>query len=47
MAGAVRFGQGQSLVAGRLASHPSYVQMGARVTREGGADIPLTWAEPR
>jgi hypothetical protein len=47
LAGAVSFGQGQALVAGKLVSHPAYVRMGSRVSHEGGSDIPMTWAEPR
>jgi hypothetical protein len=44
MAGATSFRIGQALVAGRLLSHAAYVQMGKRVSREGGADVPATWA---
>jgi hypothetical protein len=47
LAGAVSFGQGHALVAGKLISHPAYVRVGERVTHQGGSDIPLTWAEPR
>ncbi|MGZ5403533.1 MAG: ATP-binding protein [Nocardioides sp.] len=48
MAGATTFGMGQVLVSGRIFPPGSgYVQMGARVSQEGGADIPLTWAQPR
>ena len=45
--GALAFRQGQALVAGKLVSHPAYVAVGDRLTREGGADLPRTWAEPR
>jgi DNA helicase HerA-like ATPase len=41
---ATTFRQGESLVAGKFASHPTYVRFGERISREGGADIPTTWA---
>ena len=48
MAGAPSFGLGQALVSGRLFPQGgAYVQMGARVSQEGGADIPTTWAQAR
>jgi hypothetical protein len=48
MAGAPTFGLGQALVAGRLFPQGSaYVQMGDRVSQEGGADVPTTWASVR
>jgi hypothetical protein len=48
MAGAPSFGLGQALVAGRLFPQGSaYVQMGDRVSQEGGADVPTTWASVR
>ncbi len=47
MSGATSFRMGQALVAGKILAHPSYVQMGRRVSEEGGADIPATWATPR
>jgi DNA helicase HerA-like ATPase len=48
MAGAPSFGLGQALVAGRLFPQGgAYVQMGARVSEEGGADVPTTWATAR
>ena len=46
MAGSVSFRMGQALVAGRVMPQAAYVQMGERVTEEGGADIPTTWALP-
>ena len=46
MAGATSFGMGQALVAGRLVPQATYVQMGERVSEEGGADVPTTWAGP-
>ncbi|WP_322938247.1 ATP-binding protein [Nocardioides bizhenqiangii] len=46
--GAPSFGMGQALVGGRIYPQGgAYVQMGARVSQEGGADIPTTWARPR
>lgn len=48
MAGVTTFGMGQALVSGRIFPPGSgYVQMGARLSQEGGSDIPLTWATPR
>jgi DNA helicase HerA-like ATPase len=44
LAGAPSFRMGQVLVAGRIFPQSGYVQMGARVSEEGGADIPLAWA---
>lgn len=35
------FAQGQALFAGGFASAPQLVQMGARLTREGGSDVPI------
>lgn len=34
------FNQGQSLRPGHFVAEPSIIQMGARLTREGGSDIP-------
>ena len=47
MAGASSFRMGQALVAGKFFPQAGYVQMGARVSREGGTDIPTTWAARR
>ncbi|KAB7743025.1 DUF87 domain-containing protein [Nostocoides sp. F2B08] len=47
MAGATSFRQGQALVAGKVMPRATYVKMGARVSEEGGADVPRTWAAPR
>jgi hypothetical protein len=38
------FGLGESLVAGRIAPDPTLVRFGERVSQEGGADVPSTWA---
>ena len=47
MAGATSFRMGQALVAGKLLPQAAYVQMGERVSEEGGADVPATWAAPQ
>ena len=44
MAGATSFRIGQALVAGKLLPQAAYVQMGPRVSQEGGADVRATWA---
>jgi hypothetical protein len=46
VAGATSFRQGQALVAGKVLPQAAYVAMGARVSEEGGADVPTTWATP-
>lgn len=43
---AITFRLGEALVAGRIVSHPTLVHIGRRITREGGADVPTTWASP-
>ena len=40
------FRQGESLVAGKIASHPAFVRFGPRLAEEGGSDVPATWAQP-
>jgi DNA helicase HerA-like ATPase len=47
VAGAMSFRLGQALVAGKIMPQPTYIQMGRRVSHEGGVDVPATWAEPR
>jgi hypothetical protein len=47
MAGASSFRQGEALIAGRVLPRAAYVRMGERVSEEGGADLPLSWATPR
>lgn len=47
MAGATSFRMGQALVAGKILPHAAYVRMGQRVSEEGGADVPATWADSR
>ena len=43
---AAAFRGGESLVAGKIASHPTFVRFGPRVSEEGGADVPTSWARP-
>jgi DNA helicase HerA-like ATPase len=38
------FRQGHGLVAGGFVPHPTYVRFGERISEEGGADVPSTWA---
>jgi hypothetical protein len=38
------FGLGQGVVAGRLAPHPLAFKTSARLTRDGGRDVPADWA---
>jgi DNA helicase HerA-like ATPase len=47
LARATTFGLGEALVAGKLSSHPALLKMGPRIAREGGADVPATWASQR
>jgi DNA helicase HerA-like ATPase len=42
---ATTFRMGESLVAGKIASHPAFVRFGPRISEEGGADVPATWAQ--
>jgi DNA helicase HerA-like ATPase len=46
MIGAKSFRMGQALVAGKLLPQAAYIQMGERVSEQGGADISTTWAMP-
>jgi DNA helicase HerA-like ATPase len=41
---AAAFGQGEALVAGKIAPAPLLARMGTRLTPEGGADVPTDWA---
>jgi uncharacterized protein len=43
---ATTFEQGQGLVAGKFFPHATYVKFGQRLSQEGGADIPTSWASP-
>lgn len=47
MAGATSFRLGHALIAGKVMPRAAYVRMGERVSEEGGADIPTSWASPR
>lgn len=38
---AMRFAQGQAVVAGGFIGDPSLVQLGSRITHEGGSDVPV------
>jgi len=46
LARATGFTQGEALVAGKLVPTPTFVRFGARVTEEGGSDVPADWAAP-
>jgi DNA helicase HerA-like ATPase len=41
---ATSFRLGEALVAGKVVSTPSFVRFGARVSEEGGSDVPADWA---
>jgi hypothetical protein len=42
---ATTFGLGETLVCGRVSSHPMFVTTGGRIASEGGSDVPAHWAE--
>jgi DNA helicase HerA-like ATPase len=44
---AVTFRQGEALIAGKISPRPALLRFAARVTEEGGADVPTTWANVR
>jgi uncharacterized protein len=44
---ATAFRQGEALVAGKISSHPALISFGARLSQEGGGDVPATWAARR
>jgi DNA helicase HerA-like ATPase len=44
---ATTFRQGESLAGGKVFPHPGFVRFGARLSHEGGADIPTDWAGQR
>ena len=44
---ATTFSQGESLAAGKISSHPALIRFGARVSEEGGGDVPADWAASR
>jgi len=41
------FRQGEGLIAGKISPEPALLRFGARISEEGGADVPATWASPR
>ena len=41
---ATGFRQGEALVAGKVVPTPTFVRFGARVSEEGGSDVPADWA---
>jgi hypothetical protein len=43
---ATAFKLGETLVGGKFFPHATYVKFGARISQEGGADIPTAWASP-
>ncbi len=45
LAEATDFGLGEALVGGQIASHPALIRFGARVSEEGGSDVPADWAK--
>jgi DNA helicase HerA-like ATPase len=42
----VTFRQGEALLAGKISPRPALLRFDARITEEGGADVPATWAWP-
>jgi hypothetical protein len=42
---ATSFRMGESLVTGKISSHPALLRFGPRIAQEGGADVPTTWAQ--
>jgi uncharacterized protein len=42
---AVVFHQGEALIAGKISPQPALLRFGARISEEGGADVPATWAQ--
>jgi hypothetical protein len=44
---ATTFRQGECLVAGKIAPHPTLMRVGARVSVQGGGDVPADWAAAR
>lgn len=43
---ATGFAQGRALVTGKVVPIPTFVRFGARVSVEGGSDVPTDWARP-
>lgn len=44
---ATTFRQGESLAAGKISPHPALLRFGARVSEEGGGDVPADWSAAR
>jgi len=44
---ATGFRQGEALAAGKISPHPALLRFGARVSEEGGSDVPADWAAGR
>jgi len=44
---ATSFRQGESLAAGKISPNPTLLRFGARVSEEGGGDVPSDWADGR
>jgi DNA helicase HerA-like ATPase len=47
LAASSTFGQGEALLAGKIVPSPLLARFGGRISREGGSDVPTTWAAPR
>jgi Helicase HerA, central domain len=45
LAEATAFGLGECLLAGRIVDDPTLARTSGRLSREGGADVPATWAQ--
>jgi uncharacterized protein len=43
----VTFRQGEALIAGKISPQPALLRFDARITEEGGADVPTAWAAAR
>jgi DNA helicase HerA-like ATPase len=43
----VTFRQGEALIAGKISPQPALLRFDRRITEEGGADVPTTWAAAR
>lgn len=41
----VNFRKGEALIAGKISPHPALLRFGERISEEGGADVPATWAK--
>ncbi len=41
---ALTFRLGEGLIAGKISPQPALLRFGARISQEGGADVPATWA---